>query len=387
MTNRTQIKVAVIGCGRIAGHHCRSIAQVQGIELVGVCDLVLDKALAYGKEFSVPYFTNYRKMLEELPEINTVAVITPSGMHYEHGLEILERYKKNIIVEKPTFLKSSQLEKAYEIAEKNGLNLFPVFQNRYNKAVQRVKTAIQNNELGKLRIISVRVRWCRPQRYYELAPWRGTFAQDGGALTNQGIHHLDLMRYLGGEISEVNATMRTLGANIEVEDTVVGSVKFKNGETIGALEVTTAARPIDFEASISIVAEKGLAQIGGIAVNELQVFTPNPGDCAINSEDFSGCVYGYGHQALYRDISAFFHGKIPYPVNKFDALGTICLLQAFYRSDEAGTWVQANSVDESHRLGRPNEKLANLYRTPYHTSYHISPASLGAHPDKKATPS
>ena len=174
-------KVVVVGCGRIAGHHCRSIAEVEGIELAGVCDLAQDKAKAYGKEFGVPSFTNYREMLESLPEVNTVAVITPSGMHFEHGLEILERYRKNIIVEKPTFLKGSQLETAYAVAEKQGLSLFPVFQNRHNKAVQRVRKAIQNDELGKIRIISVRVRWCRPQRYYDLAPWRWTFAQDGGA--------------------------------------------------------------------------------------------------------------------------------------------------------------------------------------------------------------
>jgi UDP-N-acetyl-2-amino-2-deoxyglucuronate dehydrogenase len=358
-----QVKVAVIGCGRIAGHHCRSIAEVDGVELAGVCDLMKEKAEVYGKEFNVPYFTNYREMLEKLPEVNTVAVITPSGMHYEHGLEVIDRYRKNIIVEKPTFLKGSQLETAYKVAGSHGLHVFPVFQNRHNKAVQMVRKALQSNELGKVRIISVRVRWCRPQRYYDLAPWRGTFAQDGGALTNQGIHHLDLLRYLGGEVSKVNATMRTLGANIEVEDTVVGSIQFTGG-AVGALEVTTAARPIDFEASISVVGENGLAQIGGIAVNELQVFTPDPAACAASSEDFSGCVYGYGHRALYQDIAAFFRSGTPYPVSRADALGSIRLLQAFYRSDEVGTWVDATSSDESTRLGRPDEKLAALYRTP-----------------------
>jgi predicted dehydrogenase len=357
------VKVGVIGCGRIAGHHCRSITQVEGVELVAVSDLAKDKAEAYGKEFSRPFYTDYREMLERHPEINTVAVITPSGMHYEHGMEMLERFGKNIIVEKPTFLKGSQLEEAFGLAAKKGLNVFPVFQNRYNKAVTRVKKAIESDELGKPRIISVRVRWCRPQRYYDLAPWRGTWSQDGGALTNQGIHHMDLLRYLGGEVDQVNAAMRTLGANIEVEDTAVGTVKFKSG-AVGAVEVTTAARPSDFEASISIVGEKGLVQIGGIAVNELQIFTPNPAECAPNSEDFSGCVYGYGHEALYRDISAFFHKGTPYPVSRADCLGSIRLLQAFYRADEAGNWVSPDSSGESSRLGQPNEELANLYRTP-----------------------
>jgi predicted dehydrogenase len=284
-------------------------------------------------------------------------------MHFEHTMEMLEVYKKNVIVEKPTFLKISHLEKAYSTAKSLGLELFPIFQNRFNKAVQRVKKALDTGELGKLRIVSIRVRWCRPQRYYDLAPWRGTYAQDGGALTNQGVHHVDLLRFLGGEVERVNCTMRTLGADIEVEDTAVGSMQFRSG-AVGALEVTTSARPLDFEASLSFVGEKGLAQIGGIAVNELQVFTPDPEACKAESEDFSGCVYGYGHEALYREISAFFHEGKPYPIDQKDCTSSIRLLQSFYRADELGNWVDTQDFSESVRLGRQNEELANLYRTP-----------------------
>jgi len=357
------ISVAVIGCGRIAGHHCRSIAATQGVRLTAVCDLVVEKAQAYGQEFQVPFYTDYRAMLAAHPEIQVVAVITPSGMHFEHGTEMLERYGKHIIVEKPTFMQPLQEIQAYDLAEKLGLSIFPVFQNRHNKAVRRVKLALENGELGAIRVISVRTRWCRPQRYYDMAPWRGTFAQDGGALTNQGIHHVDLLRHLGGEVDKVNATMRTLGANIEVEDTVVATFTYPSG-AVGNLEVTTAARPDDFEASLSIVGEKGLAQIGGIAVNELQIFTPDPISCKEYSEDFSNCVYGLGHEAMYAQIAdSLLNGK-PYPVTREDCLETLRLLNAFYRSDEAGGWVNVKSDEQSVRLGRPDQELANLYRTP-----------------------
>jgi len=292
-----------------------------------------------------------------------VAVITPSGMHHEHALEMIERWGKHIIVEKPTFMKPSQLLDAYARADRAGVRLFPVFQNRYNKAVCRVKQAIDSGELGEIRIMAVRTRWCRPQRYYNLAPWRGTFAMDGGCLTNQGIHHVDLLRFLGGEVERVNATMRTLGADIEVEDTVVATLTYPTG-AVGTLEVTTAARPDDFEASLSIVGANGLAQIGGIAVNELQVFTPDPAACAEASEDFSRCVYGFGHEAMYRDIAAVFVEGKAYPVSREDCLGTIRLLDAFYRADEAGGWVGAAESAESVRLGRADESLADLYRTP-----------------------
>jgi predicted dehydrogenase len=306
-------------------------------------------------------------MFDTHPEIDIAAVITPSGMHLEHGLEILGDYAKHIIMEKPTFMRPEDFGRAYSTADEAGLEIFPVFQNRYNKAVRRVKQAIEGGELGDIRIVSVRVRWCRPQRYYDMAPWRGTFSHDGGALANQSIHHVDLIRHLGGEVSRVNAQMRTLGADIEVEDTVVATIIFDN-DAVGVVEATTAARPDDFEASISIIGSQGLAQIGGIAVNELQVFTPDPKACSENFEDFqgikgAGAVYGHGHGLMYRDIVAFFKDRTAYPVSRDDCLGTLKLLHAFYRSDEAGGWVDVDSDEQSDRLGRPNEAISNLYRT------------------------
>ena len=356
-------RIAIIGCGRVSGHHCRSVMQTAGAELIAVCDLEIAKARVYQDQFGAAAYSDYRKMLRAHPEINTVAIVTPSGMHYEHSLDIIENYRKNLIVEKPTFMRPSQLERAYAAAAKYGLSLFPVFQNRHNLAVKRVKQGLDSGELGRIRIVSVRVRWCRPQRYYDLAPWRGTFAMDGGCLTNQGIHHIDLMRHFGGEVGRVCSSMSTLGAEIEVEDTAVGSVSF-NGGALGSLEVTTAARPIDYEASLSLVCENGLAQIGGIAVNELQVYTPDPSACTPNSEDFSGNVYGHGHEQLYREIVAFFQDGKPFSVSHDDALATIRLLNAFYAAAERGGWVDVAHAGDSERLGRPDEALANLYRTP-----------------------
>ena len=355
-------KVAVIGCGRIAGHNCRAIINTPGLKLVAVCDLDIEKANIYRDEFSVPAFSNYHAMLKEISEIDIVAIITPSGMHFEHSMDVLQKYDKHIIVEKPTFMKLSQLNEAYKVASKKNLRIFPIFQNRHNRAVQRVKEALLQDELGDIRVIGVRVRWCRPQRYYDMAEWRGTLSHDGGALTNQGIHHVDLLRYLGGEVSQVNATMRTLGAKIEVEDTVVASFTYENN-AVGSLEVTTAARPDDFEASISIVGSKGLAKIGGIAVNELQIFTPEPSECAEFSEDFSDCVYGQGHILLYKDIYDSLSQGVEYTVSQEDCFRSMQLLHAFYRSDEKNNWQKVNEAGESARLGRNNNEISNLYRT------------------------
>ncbi len=362
------VVIAIIGCGRVAGHHCSFIKDMDGLDLAAVCDLVEDRAAAFGAEYGVPHYTSYHDMFAAHPEITTVAIVTPSGMHFEHAAEVMERYKKHIIVEKPTFMRPAQLIDAYAIAEKRGLRIFPVFQNRMNKAVRRVRAALDAGELGDIRIVGVRVRWCRPQRYYDLAPWRGTLSHDGGALTNQGIHHVDLLRYLGGKVETVNATMRTMGADIDAEDAVVATLTYAGG-AIGSLEVTTAARPDDFEASISLVGSEGMAQIGGVAVNELQVFTPDPAACAENSEDFlgikgKGAVYGYGHRDMYASIRDNLTNDTPFPVNRDDCLATLRLLHAFYRADEAGGWVAVDSEEQSSRLGGDNDAISTLYRTP-----------------------
>ena len=362
------LNIVLIGCGRISGHHAQSIQQTPGIRLAAVCDIAKARADEYAKAYGVPAFDNYHRMLEQMDQIDLVSINTPSGMHHEHAIDIINRYGKHVVVEKPTFMCPSHLDAANKAAELAKVRIFAVFQNRYNQAVNRVRTALRQGELGEIQTVSVRLRWCRPQRYYDLAPWRGTFSHDGGALTNQTIHHVDLLRHLGGRVSRVNAIMRTLGAEIEVEDTTVATIEYESG-AIGTLESTTAARPDDFEASISLVCSEGLAQIGGIAVNELQIFSPDPAACAEYSEDFvgiqgHGAVYGYGHSAMYADIVGALSGAAPYPVDYEDCRDTLKLLHAFYRSDEAGDWVEVDDDAESVRLGRSNDAISEIYRTP-----------------------
>ena len=356
------INVAIIGCGRIAGHHCSSITKTNGLKLVAVCDLVISKAKEYSKKYDIPYFTNYHKMFTSLNDIDLVVVCTPSGMHHEHSKEIINNYCKNIVIEKPTFMNPKQLIEINELSLKNNIKYFPVFQNRYNKAVKYVRKAISRNMLGTINLINIQVRWHRPKRYYDLAKWRGTFSHDGGALTNQGIHHIDLLRYFGGEIEKVNCTMKTYNLDIEVENAVISTFIFKNG-AMGSLEITTAAYPDDYEASITIVGSKGLAKIGGLAVNELQIFSPNNNICKDMSEDFSNCPYGFGHELLYDDIKYTLTNKKSKTINYEDCLKTLNLLNSFYYSDEIKNWVTLNTIINSSKLGRPDETISNLYRS------------------------
>ena len=355
------INLGIVGCGKIAEHHIKVISKIRGITVSGISDLNFDKALIVGKKYGIPSFQNYNKMLSSIQSINLVAIITPSGMHFTHAMDIIKNFKKNLIIEKPFLLKQSQVKKLYKLAKQKKCKIFPIFQHRYNRAVQRVFKSINSGELGKVLITNVRLRWCRPDRYYRLSKWRGTFSQDGGALSNQGIHLLDLLTYLGGEISNLNVIMKTFGAKIEVEDTLVATLEHKNGG-VGTLEVTTAARPDDFEASISIIGSKGLAQIGGKALNELQTFSPKKIDCKKYSENFPD-TYGFGHSRIYLDIVRSLKSNKNFTINEKESFRTTKLLNAFYKADELRKTVNINKISESKRLGKKNKKLYNLYST------------------------
>jgi UDP-N-acetyl-2-amino-2-deoxyglucuronate dehydrogenase len=362
------INIGIIGCGRIAGHHCEAIKKIRGLKTVSVCDLDFTKAQELAKKYKAKAYKSYYEMLDEQQEINLVAIITPSGMHYEHAVDIIKKYKKNIIIEKPTFLKSEQVQEVYKLAEKNKIKLFPIFQNRYNKAVKRVKKSLGVGALGDIRTINATVRWCRPQRYYDMSKWRGTYSHDGGALTNQGIHYIDMLIFFASNITKVSCIAKTLGSKIEVEDTATAIFKLKNGG-IGSLEITTAARPDDFEGSITLVCSKGMAKISGIASNELVIFSPKKSDCKKYSDDFKdlpgrGKVYGRGHHDSYIDIYKSLTKKVPYPIPSSECLKSVNLLNALYKSYENdGKWVKLDKIVKPRKLGRKNEKISNLYRS------------------------
>ena len=355
----TKINVGLIGAGRIAGHHIRALQNNSQFKVISICDLNKLKAENYSHKFKLNVYRHYDEMLTQEKALDLIVILTPSGMHYTHATDILKKYKKHLLIEKPTALKTSQIKNLYKLASKYKKKIFPVFQNRYNKSIIKIKDLIKKKELGKIRIASLQLRWCRPQRYYDLSVWRGIYSHDGGALTNQGVHYIDLLRYLFGEVKTVSAIMRTLGAKIEVEDSVVANLEYLSG-AIGNLEVTTAARPDDYGATISIIGSKGFAQIGGLAANKIEIFTPRPSICKRFSENIPD-AYGFGHFKLYKDVSYDLLNIKKFPINKQDCFKTIQFLNSFYVSDERKRKVNVNKILDSKRLGKKNDKISKLY--------------------------
>ena len=148
------INVALIGCGRVAGHHARSIENIPDYaNLVSVCDLIDDRRNELGKTHNVPTYNNYFEMLEKHPEIDVVSIITPSGMHYEHASDVIVNYKKHVIIEKPMFMTLGQGEELKQKAHNSGVEIFPVFQYRFNKAVQKIRETCNNKQVKPIRHI------------------------------------------------------------------------------------------------------------------------------------------------------------------------------------------------------------------------------------------
>lgn len=355
------LHVAILGCGRVAGHHVLTINNHPGLKLAAICDLDEARMDALSGTEGVPRYVNYHYMFFRHPEIDVVAVITPSGMHFEHALESVRDYGKHVVIEKPVVMRISEGEILANAAQESAVHIFPVHQYRFNRCVQRIKQAVAGDELGDVFLATVRMRWCRPQRYYDLSPWRGTYALDGGCCTNQGIHHLDMLRFFAGEVKRVNAKMSTFGADIEVEDTAAVLLEFESG-AIGIVEITTAARPDDYESSLSIAGSKGLAMLGGWATDKLVTFSPKPEEQELFSDTFED-AYGHGHNQIYAGVYDCIVNGGKAAVEFSDAMNTVKLLHAVYLSDERQDWVDVAAGEESSRLGKPDAELASLYQT------------------------
>ena len=199
------LKFALVGCGRIAKRHSELLGfkEIDGASLISVCDIVEEKAKKFGNQFSVPYFTDMHQMMQFV-QVDVVVVLTESGNHARHVID-LAKYGKHIVVEKPMALTLDDADRMIEACDLAGCKLFVVKQNRFNVPVAKLREALEAGRFGKLVLGTVRVRWCRPQSYYDQDPWRGTWAFDGGVLTNQASHHVDLLEWMMGEVGSVFA--------------------------------------------------------------------------------------------------------------------------------------------------------------------------------------
>lgn len=349
------LKFALVGCGRIAKRHSELLGfnQINGASLVSVCDIVEDKARKLGEQFSVPHFTDMHQMMQSVA-IDVVVVLTESGNHARDVLA-LAKYGKHVVVEKPMALSLDDADRMIRACDQAGCKLFVVKQNRFNVPVAKLREALDAGRFGKLVMGTVRVRWCRPQSYYDQDPWRGTWAFDGGVLTNQASHHVDLLEWMMGEVESVFAMSRTALVDIEAEDTAVVALRFRNG-ALGLIEATTAVRPKDLEGSISILGEGGAVEIAGFAVNKMKTWNFVNSVCEDEEvlEKYSvnpPNVYGFGHQAYYEHVVDCIKNDKRHLVDGLEGRKSLELINAIYESVETAREVKLRFTPRHCKLG------------------------------------
>lgn len=342
------MRYALIGCGRIATNHMKAAVNNQ-LEISAVCDVVpehMEVLLAkHGlqNDMSILRYTDYRSMIQEVkPDL--VSIATESGIHAEIALFCID-HGVHVIIEKPMAMSISDANEIIQRSEEKHVKVSACHQNRFNIAVQEMRHALEAGRFGRLSHGSIHVRWNRNQGYYDQAPWRGTWAQDGGALMNQCIHGIDLLRWtFGGEIEEVyGQTRQQFHDYLEAEDVGMAVVKFKNG-AIATIEGTTNVYPKNLEETLYIFGEKGTVKIGGTSTNNIDVW-----DFADESEadtknkglqEETSNVYGNGHTSLFADmIDAIQNDRKPY-VDAYAGRDALELVLAIYKSQKEGKAVK-----------------------------------------------
>lgn len=305
------MKYALIGCGRISPNHVAA-AKDNHLEIVALCDITIGHATDKIKKFdladTVKTYTDYREMLEkEKPEL--VAIATESGKHAAIALDCINS-GCHLIIEKPIALSLQDADEIIARAEEKGVKVCACHQNRFNKSIQKIRQALEKERFGKLYHGTAHIRWARDYEYYTRAPWRGTWAQDGGALMNQCIHNIDLLRWmLGDEVDEViGMTDKLKHGYIEAEDLGIALIRFRNG-AYGMIEGTTNVYPKNLEETLYLFGEKGTVKAGGQSVNVIEEWSfsdmlDDPVQIKGQFHENPPNVYGFGHTPLYKDVIA-----------------------------------------------------------------------------------
>lgn len=339
------MKYALIGCGRIATNHVKAVINNK-LEFVAACDTVsenIENLLAkhdLHNDKSIKRYSDYKKMIEEHPELELVAIATPSGIHAEIALYCID-HGINVIIEKPMAMNMADAEEIIKRSEENGVKVCACHQNRFNVAVQKTRKAIEEGRFGKLSHGSIHVRWNRNKDYYTQAPWRGTWQDDGGCLMNQCIHGIDLLRWMmGGEVDTVYGVTRQQQHDyLETEDVGMAVVTFKNG-AVATIEGTTNVYPQNLEETLYLFGENGTVKIGGKSTNNLDVWDfadETEADQANKGlEEQTSNVYGNGHTSLYADvIDAIKNDRKPY-VDAVAGRNALEMILSIYKSMKTG---------------------------------------------------
>jgi predicted dehydrogenase len=271
----------IIGCGMIAEYHARAIGEIPGAEVIAA----FSRNPANGAKIAgivgegCTIYDDLDALLAR-DDIDVVCICTPSGAHLEPAVAAAKA-GKHVVVEKPLEITLERCDRILDACDAHGVRLCTIFPSRFGEANQKLKQAVDAGRFGRLTLGDTHVKWWRTQEYYDSGGWRGTWSLDGGgALMNQAIHNVDLLQWLMGDVDTVVALTGTLAhERIEVEDTAVAALRFRNG-ALGTIQAATSAFPGLLKRT-EIHGDQGSARVEQDDVTLWEFATKLPEDAAI----------------------------------------------------------------------------------------------------------
>jgi predicted dehydrogenase len=333
------IHIGIIGAGGISDTHARAAQQVDGTKIAAFVGAHKDKVERLSQVYGGAAYEDFEAFLNHKP-MDLVMIGSPSGLHAEQGIECARR-GLHVLVEKPIDVTVEKSDTLIVECERADVKLGVCFQDRFATDTARLKQVIENGGLGKIILVSERVKWYRPPEYYSNSRWRGKLALDGGgALINQGIHTVDLLLWLLGDVKRVYAKSLTALHEIESEDTLVATLEFSNG-AIGTLEAATSVYP-GYDRRIEITGSEGTIIFERDRIVRADLKTPSFGNLQVEPQDTNRSSSSpivtdvTGHKRILEDFLNAIRTDGRPRCDGYEGRRSVNLVEAIYQSARTG---------------------------------------------------
>jgi len=338
-----ELKVGILGCGMIADYHAKSVTEIPGLILKGAYDVNENSKNEFCKKYEITAFLSKEDMLES-KDVDIICICLPSGFHYPVALECIE-HKKHVVVEKPMTFTTTEADEIIKKAKENEVFVTVISQMRYSKAVKDLKNAVDNGYFGRITTGDIYMKYYRSPEYYASSKWKGTLKMDGGgALMNQGVHGVDLLRYLMGPVKSVQSLSKTLCHEIEAEDTVSAILEFENG-ALGVIQATTSVYP-GFLRRLEISGTDGTVRLVEDTIEFCQFRDASKNlECSKSEKQTGSRPDGMNHNLHKKQIADFAEAiknkEEPF-INAVEGKKAIEIIEAIYKAAKTGEKINLN---------------------------------------------
>jgi UDP-N-acetyl-2-amino-2-deoxyglucuronate dehydrogenase len=334
------MRLGLIGGGNISDTHARAALAIPSVELAGVWGHNAARTGKLAQAHGIQAYASLEALVGDA-SIDGIIVGSPSGSHAEHALAAV-RHGKHVLVEKPLDITTDRVDDLRHAARDARVLLGVIFQDRAAPDLQWLRRTLTAGALGELFLATAKVKWYRPPEYYASSRWRGTWALDGGgAVMNQGIHTIDLLLWLLGDVATVYGRARAALHAIEVEDTAVATLEFRSG-VLATYEATTAAYP-GFARRVEVTGARGtiIIEQDRVVLAEVRGALPEPRPASDGTTTASATTAVVSdmrsHQRVIENFVAAVHDGVPLLCDGDDGRRSVAVVEALYRSAKTGT--------------------------------------------------